>query len=56
MDPSLVVTPSGHPAQTVTSYHPACEMTVLADTEDEAMAYVLQQNPGAKVLSLKLAL
>jgi hypothetical protein len=50
-DPSPIVGPDGRPARTVTSFHPECETTCHAPDEAAARAYVVQQNPGAQVVS-----
>jgi hypothetical protein len=51
--PSFMLGSNGQPAMNIVDHHPPSNISVHGPDEATAAAYVVQQNPGAKILSVK---
>jgi hypothetical protein len=52
--PGLILGPDVRPAMTVFTYHPKCDITVHAADAETAKAFVLEHNPGARIIAAVL--
>jgi hypothetical protein len=54
-EPSRILGSDGKSISLSATYHPACEITTHGKDEEEARAFIEQQNPGCRIMSCERA-